>query len=379
MPNIKNLQKAANRILKAIKERERIILYGDADLDGVSSVIIVKESIQNLGGKIIDIYFPDREKEGPGITSSAIEKLQHFSPALLISLDCGVTDFKEVKRAKEIGFDVVIIDHHKVLGKLPPADIVVDPKQEGDEYPFKEFAAVGLAFKLAELLLKDKMSESLRDSFLELAALATMADRMPKEEENKFLIEEGLRNIENSWRPGIRALLSVDFLDDYNLYTKVYKMISILNVRDVEEGCPAAFKVLTTSSPEETEKIVARLKRKHQERKKKAQKIIEEVMRRDSQKGEPLIFEGEDYWDYPLISSVASIVCRDLAKPVFLFKKINGKSQGTVRVPSDIDSVDWMGKCKEHLITYGGHPPASGFRIKNENLEKFKKCLIENL
>ena len=189
---IKNLKKAANRILKAVKNKENIILYGDNDLDGATSVIVLKEAITTLGAKISAVYFPDREHEGYGITKQALKKLKIFSPGLLIVLDCGISNFKEIKLAKKIGFNVIVVDHHKVLGKVPEADIVVDPKQNSDTYPFKEFAATGIVFKLTELLLKNKMSSNLRKSFMELVALATIADMMPQIDENKTFIEEGL-------------------------------------------------------------------------------------------------------------------------------------------------------------------------------------------
>ncbi|MBD3208228.1 MAG: hypothetical protein GF370_02130 [Candidatus Nealsonbacteria bacterium] len=379
MANIKNLQKAADRILEAIDNKEKIILYGDADLDGVSAVIIVKEAIQNLKGKITEIYFPDREKEGYGITPHALGCLKEFSPALLIALDCGISNFEEIKKAHELGFEVIVIDHHKILEKLPEADIIVDPKQEGDSYPFKELSTGGIAFKLAELMLGDRMSEGLRDSFLELAGLSTMADKMPKEEDNEYFIEEGLRSLEDSWRPGIQAMFSMFSDLDYNRYNRISKIISILNVRDVEDGYPSSYNVLTTSSLEKLTEIISRLRRKNEERQEKMHRIVDEVRERDARKAEPIIFEGETYWDYPLISAVASIISQDVEKPVFLYKKLDEESQGTVRSPPGIDSVELMKKCKQYVETYGGHPRASGFRIKNEKLEKFKNCLIENL
>ncbi len=376
---IKNLKKVAERIFKAIKNKERIILYGDADLDGATSVIILEETIKNLGGNISAIYFPDREKEGYGITKNGLDYLKKFQPALLIALDCGIGNFKEIKLAKKMKFRVIVIDHHKILDKLPEADIIVDPKQKGDKYPFKELATVGIVFKLSELLLKEKMSQSLRKNFLELVALATMADMMPKVNDNKLFIEEGLGYMESSWRPGIKTLFEADFLKNFNLYEKVSKIISMLNVRDVENKIPTSFLILTTSSSQKLAKMIQRLREKNELRKERVKEITQELEERIFKSKEPIIFEGDSLWEYPLISSVASIVCRDFGKPTFIFKKLKKESQGTVRVPSNIDSVSLMGKCKKYLITYGGHAKASGFRIKNENLEKFKSCLIKNL
>ena len=161
MQEIKNLKKAADRILKAIKKKEKIILYGDADLDGTASVIITEEAIRNLGGTISAFYFPDRETEGYGLTEKALDLLKKESPALLIVLDCGIGNVKEVSLAKKLGFKVVIIDHHEALDKLPSAEIIVDPKQKSDKYPFKKLACAGIAFKLAEAVLGKKMTESL--------------------------------------------------------------------------------------------------------------------------------------------------------------------------------------------------------------------------
>ena len=183
---IKNLKKVANRIKKAIKLKEKIILYGDADLDGIASVIVLEETIKNLGGKIQAVYFPDREIEGYGINETALNYLKKFSPALFIALDLGIGNFKEIESAKKFGFEVIIIDHHKVLGnKIPKASLVVDPKQKQDKYPFKGLATAGIAFRLSKLLLGDVFSENLKNSFLELVALATIADMMPQENENE--------------------------------------------------------------------------------------------------------------------------------------------------------------------------------------------------
>lgn len=376
---IKNLEKASRRILKAINNKERIILYGDADLDGATSVIILKETIKTLGGNVCEIYFPDREKEGYGITEKGLGFLDKFKPALLIALDCGIGNFKEIKLAKKLGFSVIVVDHHKVLDRLPEADIIVNPKQKEDKYHFKDLAAAGIAFKLSESLLKNKMTEALRKNFLELVALATIADMMPKVSENKLFIEEGLRSLENSWRPGIKALLESSFLKEFNLHERVSKIISMLNIRDVKNRFPTSFLVLTNSSLKELEEIIQKLRKKNEIRKIRIGEIMQEIKERSLKEKGPIVFTGDDAWEYPLISSAASIICRYFKKPTFIFKKLETESQGTVRVPGDIDSVELMEKCKQYLITYGGHAKASGFRIKNEKLEKFKSCLIENL
>lgn len=374
---IKNLKKAARRILKAIKNKERIILYGDADLDGVSSTIILKETIKNLGGQISSIYFPDRENEGYGINEKALNYLKNLAPALFVALDLGIGNFKEAKLAKEIGFELIIIDHHEILDKVPEASIVVDPKQNDDEYPFKGLANVGIVFKLSQILLGEKFSDNLKNSFLELTALGTLADLMPIVDENKIVVEEGLRSLRKTFRPGLKAFF--EFLGDGVAEADIFqKIIPALNTSERTNHLNEAYLLLTCSSIEGCRELARNLVDKTGKKQTRIKEIVQEVENRISGKlQEPVIFEGDSSWPLMLAGSVASIVCQRYKKPVFIFKKKEEESCGSVRNPKDMNSVEAMKKCSDFLITFGGHRQASGFRIKNENLTKFKECLIE--
>lgn len=375
---IKNLNKAAKRILKAIKDKEKIILYGDADLDGVASVIILKESIVNLGGDLPVVYFPDREKEGYGITETALKSFKNHAPALIVAADCGIGNFKEINEAKKLGFSVILIDHHEILDKLPKADIIVDPKQKGDRYLFKKFAATGLVYKTALALFGEKIPSVLNNNFLELTALATVADMMPKESENRIFIEQGLPLLKESFRPGIKIFFEVKEFDSYpDLNLKISKIISILNVRDVKGKMPASFRLLTAPSLAKAKEIFKKLLQKNQIRKEKIEKILLDVEKRIELKSDSVIFEGEKYFEVETISTVASLVSKKFQKPAFIFKKMEKESQGTVRTPYNIDAVSLMKGCSKYLLTFGGHPQAAGFRIKNENLDKFKEMLLK--
>jgi single-stranded-DNA-specific exonuclease len=390
---IKNLKKVARRIKKAIRNNERIILYGDADLDGVASLIILKESIRNLGGEVAMIYFPDREKEGYGINDKALNLLKKITPALLILLDCGISNFQEVKVAKKLGFEIIIIDHHEILDKLPEAEIIVDPKQKGDKYPFKGLATAGIVFKLAAVLLGKNFSGNLKKSFLELVAIATVADMMPQVNENKIFAEEGLAALEKTFRPGLKVFGELNATRDrdhsFSKREISQKIISALNSSETKEHLTASY-LLLTSVDKKTAKILAEdLLEKSYQRQLRIREIIDEVEERISAPhhflkksgggvAEPLIFEGSDRWGVTLLGPVASRICQKYQKPVFIFKKDKTESQGGVRSPVGVDSVALLKKCQKYLLTYGGHPQASGFRIKNENLEKFKHCLIKN-
>lgn len=374
---IKNLKKAANRILKAIKSRERIIIYGDSDMDGVCSVIILKDSIKSLGAEKIDIYFPDREIEGYGINKTALKKLKNKVPSLFISLDCGIGNFKEVNLAKKMGFKVIIIDHHEILDKIPMADIVVDPKQKGDCYPFKNFANVGLVYRLSKLLLKDKMTDSLKRDFLELAAMATIADMMPRTDDNEEIIIEGLNSLKESWRPGIQALLSLEEVKRLTSTQQVNKMNSLLNIRNTKDNLPFAYRLLTIPDFNEAGKMAEELLEKNEEKKRKINEVIEETERMILLRKENIIFEGSSVWELIILGVACSLLVKKYNKPVFLYKKGEEESQGSIRAPEGYNVVEAMKSCKKHLDTYGGHPKAAGFKAKNKNLEKFKKCLID--
>lgn len=377
---IKNLDKAAQRILKAIEDQEEIIIYGDTDVDGVTSTIILEETIKSLGGKIAALYFPDRDVDGYGINRAGLNFLKQYSPALLISVDFGVTNYDEVNLAKKMGFKVMIIDHHEVMGKLPRAEVIVDPKQKDDPYPFKGLSAAGVVFKLSEFLFKDRMAGALKNNFLELTALSTIADMMPRESENRFFIDEGLASLKNSFRPGLKVFFENDYFRDVTDFNqKVFKIISILNVRDVKGGYPASFRLLTVHSEKEAEEIVAELLEKHRITRQKIEETIEEIEEKHLKHKDPIIFDGKESFDSALLSPAASILCQKHKRPVFLFRKMDKESQGTIRTPKDVNSLDMLKECSKHLVSYGGHAQASGFRVKNDDIDKLKKCLIKSL
>ena len=379
MPEIKNLKKAAKRILKAVKNKERIILYGDADLDGIGAVVILEETIKNLGGQIASVYFPDREIEGYGINKSALNILKDKAPALFISLDLGIGNFEEIKIAEKLGFELLIIDHHQILDKLPEASIIVNPNQKGDKYPFKKFATVGLVFELSKILLKKNFSENLKQSFLELTALATIFDMMPETDDNEAFIAEGVRSLETTFRPGLKVFFKTDLIKECNSTRHIaQKIISALGAGERIDHLNETYLLLKTSSEEEAENLAKILIEKSSKKQLRTRKIVEEIEERMVEKPQdPIVFEGNPLWPLVLTGPVASKICRQYGKPTFIFK-INGEeSVGGVRTPKEMNSVEAMKSCSNLLMTYGGHPQASGFRLKNENLEKFKECLIE--
>lgn len=376
---VKNVPEAAERIKKAIDKKERIILYGDADLDGVCSVLILKEALKNMGGEIAAVYFPNREEEGYGITKTALEALGKFAPALFIAMDLGISNFEEIDLANQKGFEVILIDHHQILGSLPSAFLIVDPKQEGEQYPFTSFAACGLTLRVAEHVLGKAMTNSLRKSLVELATLGTIADMMPREQDNQALIEEGLSYLPQSWRPGLQALFQFEpFSQALSLEEKIARVISLLNVRDIQYGLPAAFRLLVVSSLQDAEALLERLWEISKVRHGNIRAFVEEVERNIAARRDDLIiFEGTTELEYVLLGGAASVLANRYKKPVFLYRERGAESLGSVRAPLGYDTVKAMTYCSQFLSTYGGHAQASGFRLKTEHIDQFRSCLIK--
>jgi single-stranded-DNA-specific exonuclease len=375
MQKIKNIEKAAERIKKAVQNKERIILYGDSDLDGISSVVILEEAIKNLGGHVDCSFFPDRENDGYGINLKALDILKEKAPALLITLDLGIGNITEIDVANEMGFEVIVIDHHEPLAGSPKASIIVDPKQEDDDYPFKGLANVGVTYNLCMELIGNGISQNLKNSFLELAALGTISDMVPQVEQNQEIIEQGLRSLKNTFRPALRAFLNI--LGNGEVFEGALpKIISGLNAAESVKFENESYLLLTSSSIAQCKEMAEVLLGKNKYKQTLVKNITQEIERRISQKpDEPVIFEGDPSWKLTLAGSVASIICNKYEKPAFIFKKMDSESCGSVRNPKGTNSVDAMKSCDSFLMTYGGHAQASGFRVKNEHLDKFKDCL----
>src|SRR3989344_4473194 len=380
---IKNLRKAALRIKKAIKNQERIILYGDSDLDGAASVVIVKESVEGLGGKVDQVYFPDRNKERHGLNEQAVHNLKPKAPALLILLDCGIGNFQEIKLARKLGFEVIVIDHHIILGKLPKAHIIVDPKQPGDRYPFKELATGGLALKLAFELLGENSPIIKERNFFEIAALATIADMMVQTDDNQDIIETGLRGLKTPTRPSLKIFFELDkSLNSLSSREVAQKIVAILNSGDAKNHINAIYSLLVSDNKKTITSLVKNLIEQKAQRQKRVKEITNEVEKiAIKNTKDPIVFASKNRWQYSLLGAVASRICGKYKKPAFLtqkdFNKKDGLGAGAVRMPKGVDAVKAMTHCKKLLKTFGGHPAAAGFSIEVGNLKEFKSCLIK--
>ncbi len=375
---VKNIDKAAERLKKAAENKEKIVLHGDSDLDGISSVVILKETLEGIKADVSFVYFPDRGgEEGHGLSFQAIDYLKKEikNKFLMVILDSGTTSFEQIKKAEDSGIEVIVVDHHQPFNNLPDASLIVNPKQIKDNYPFKNLANAGIVFKLAEEILGDEMSLEKKDSFLELTALATISDMMEQEKDNKFFIEKGLKSLENTQRKSLKILKEA-IKESSSIKETAQKMIALLNVGKVINYKTEGYDLLVSQNDKEIKKIIKSLIFRINEKYLR----VEEIMKEIEAKGdfsENVVFEYSSQWETSLLGSVASKLYQKTKKTVFLLSVGKDKSKGAVRAPSNVNAVDVMLKNSDILEAFGGHPPAAGLTIKNENIEEFKKRLIE--
>ncbi len=374
---IKNLEQAAQRIRRALDNRERIIIYGDSDMDGASSVFILKKTLEALCADykrkdLCAVYFPDREKEGYGLNLKALEFLSDFSPALIITLDCGIGNVNEIVQAKKQGFDVIVIDHHRVLPEMPDA-LIVDVHQPGDDYPFKEFANAGITLRLAQLFLSDK---ELLAEFCVMAALASIADMVKETGENKEIIDKGLSMLMETSNKALRFLISAQGFKKQDRQELLQKIIVPLNSAGNADHLNEAYNLICEQDDGKISKIIKSLINNNEEKQKSKKRVLGEITARIGEKTAlEYIFEGSKDWQLITLGSIATELAQKYDKPVFLYAIGETESVGSVRVPKNMNGVEILLHCRHLFITYGGHPPASGFRIKNDNIEKFNECL----
>ena len=392
---MKGVKEAVKEIKKAIKKQKKIIIYGDYDADGICSSVILLETLKKLGAKNIDVYIPDRSREGYGLNKEAVKKLAEKGIQLIITVDCGITDFEEIELAKKSGMETIVVDHHRVLEKIPKAKVVIDPHQAGDKYPFKELAAVGVVFKLISALIKDEkeIEEGFSKWFLDLVALATVADMMPLLGENRTLVKYGLVVLAQTKRIGLKELMKVSRITDYNLevidngngqiehkvngldsWTFAFALAPRINVAARLESADAAYRLLITESEDEGKKIALQLEKLNRQRQQSVEKIVKEIEARLSSKELPIvIFEADKNWPRGLVGLVASKISEKYFRPAFIFNINENKYNGSARSVKGFNLVEAISQAADLLEEFGGHPAAAGLTVLKKNFEKSKE------
>ena len=401
---MKDMKKAVKRIYKAIEKNEKILVYGDYDVDGITSSAIIVNTLIELKSIIskiektkakefIDIYIPDREAEGYGLNKKAIEKAKENKIDLIITVDCGISSVAEIEVANKLGIVVIITDHHHIPEKIPKALAVVNPKQKNCKYPFKELAGVGVAFKVVQALISvgDRHACPLRDGFekwlLDLVVLGTVADCVDLIGENRTLSKYGLLVINKTKRIGLKKLVSTTGLttrENGNVQKKKnidttaigFILAPRLNAAGRMDHANTSYELLITESEKEAEELVGKLEKNNYNRQRLTEKTIEEIKSRISKYKTDLpkiIIESDPEWKVGIVGLVAGKLTDEYARPFLILRANEDESAGSGRSVPEFNLIEAIEKCKDVLINFGGHSQAAGLKIKNENLKKFRK------
>lgn len=381
---MKGIPSAVKRIRKAIDEREKIWIYGDYDVDGITSVSLLTTCLRRLGAQA-DYYIPHRLDEGYGLNNDGLSELKNKGCDLIITADCGISSYDEVKFANSLGIDVIITDHHEPSDKLPPALVIIDPKLDDSGYPFDELAGVGVAFKLACALCEDSDNDFLLNQ-IDLVAMGTIADVVPLIGENRIIAKYGLSAINKSERFGIKALCQVSSIEQgaIDSYTVSYRLSPRINAAGRIDTALNAVRLMTTDSYQEAMELAQKLDKANKDRQNIEKYIMDSVQRQIQKmdiKSEKCLILAEEKWHLGVIGIVAAKIQELYYRPTILISLDADIGHGSARSIPEFDMFDALTKCSHLLTKFGGHKSAAGLTISRENIDKFRvefSKIVEN-
>lgn len=378
-----DMDKAVERIHTAISRGEKICVYGDYDTDGTTATALLLNTFRQMDVPA-DYYIPSRFDEGYGLSEDAIKKIHEKNDAkLIITVDCGITSVKEVALANQLGMDVIVTDHHQPEQEQPPAHALISPKIPGNEYPYKELAGVGLAFKLAQALIDDRR---FLESLLDLVALGTVVDMASLTGENRILSRLGLAELDKRERPGVHALCEaaghkIDTpLDGYALSFKLGPRINAAGRMDTAHK---VVDLLTTDSEDVATRIASQLNQANRDRQdleKQIQDQAAEIIEKEVDDNTVGIVVASDKWDEKaqgVVGIVAARLMQSYYKPAIVLAINGDEATGSGRCIAGMNLADSLVACTDLLVKHGGHAAAAGLTIETRNIPKFKDAFNE--
>ena len=375
------MDKAVSRIRKAIETEEHILVYGDYDVDGITAVALVWSTLKKLGANA-SFYIPNRLEEGYGLNIGAIKRAQKDAVNLIITVDCGISSFKEIAHANMLGIDTIVTDHHEILeGRIPDAHATINPLQEGCRYPFKHLAGVGLAYKLAKALYDG--TKHFAEDFIDLVSLGTVADVAPLIGENRALTKYGLEELNRRERTGLGALIEVSGLSGKDVSSGHIGYILGPRINAMGRvGSPLkALELLLTEDKEHALKLAKALDAENKSRQKIEAKILDEALskveREVNFKHHHVIVLAGEAWHPGVIGIVASRIADRFYRPTIMIS-LDGKfGKGSGRSIEDFHLFEHLLRCKDLLIGFGGHESACGLTIEKDKIDKFREMINE--
>ena len=386
---IPNMDAAVERLWKTRENNERLLIYGDYDVDGVSSTALLTEMLTELGWTV-QPYLPGRFDDGYGLSAEALEKcIEQFETDVVLAVDCGSTAVEAIEFLNERQIDILVLDHHQVSDPPPKPLAMVNP-QLSDDYPnFQELCSVGLAFKLAHALVKRGRQEGLQKErdldlrqYLDLVALGTVADLVPLTGENRKLVRSGLEQLGETDRPGVVALKNVaNVSKPVTVFNVGFQLGPRLNAAGRMDNPDASLNLLLAKDRYEAEKAAETLNNHNDERRKIERDIstqaVESVRKRFDPKNDFVIVEGNMEWHLGVIGIVASRVMREFYRPTFILASDGDGWKGSARSIEGFDLAEAMRGCDDLLNDHGGHAMAAGVSVKPGRLDAFRERINE--
>jgi len=365
-----DMEQAVERILQAIEYNEKIIIYGDYDVDGITSITVLKRFLQDREVPV-DYYIPNRIDEGYGLNKTAIQKIASKGYKLIITVDCGITSKEEIDLANELGIDVVITDHHEVPEELPKAIAVIDAKRKDSKYPFNQLAGVGVSFKLIQALSqKMQLPEKEYLKYLDIVCVGTISDIVPLLDENRVITKLGLKLVEQTKNMGLKALLEVADYKKIDSNTISFGIAPRINACGRLADAKIALELFLTEDFEKAKEIASKLNEYNLQRQEMEKNIYDEAVEELSKKDEEeqIIILGKEGWHHGVIGIVASKITEKYFKPSILICFDGDEGKGSGRSIPGFDLHEVLMECSEYLEKFGGHSMAGGITKKKNKI-----------
>jgi single-stranded-DNA-specific exonuclease RecJ len=370
-----DMEKAVERILIAIQNKEKIIIYGDYDVDGITSVTVLKKFLEEQGLKTGE-YIPNRLNEGYGLNKEAVKNISEQGYTLIITVDCGISCIEEIEYAKELGMEVIVTDHHEPGEIIPDCLAVVDAKRKDNKYPFNQLAGVGVVFKLIQSIsLKLNLEAKEYLKYLDIVCVGTISDIVPLIDENRVITKLGLKLVEKTRNIGLKTLLESTGYKEINSTTISFGIAPRINACGRMGEEKEALELFLTNNIQEAKQISERLNQYNIERQETEKQIFKQAIQEieEGNKDVPCIILGKEGWHHGIIGIVASKVTDIYFKPSILICFEGEEGKGSGRSIPGFDLHDAVMNCNTYVEKFGGHSMAIGINVKKENFEKFKK------
>ncbi len=374
---LKDMDKAVSRIKEAINHKQKITVYGDYDVDGVTSTAILVDYLLKCGGDV-NYYIPDRIDEGYGINKNALDRLKQEGTNLIITVDSGITAVEEIDYAIELGLDIIITDHHECKEEIPNACAVINPKQEGCNYPFKDFAGVGVTFKLIQALAgKEKQIEVMND-YCEIVCLGTIADVVPLLGENRLIVYYGLKKMHDTHNLGLKALNKASGISSNKKISTGFIGFGIaprINAAGRVGSALRAVELFLTNNQKKAEEIAYELNEENKNRQTTEAQILEEAFEMiekdiDLSEQKVIVLSGAN-WHHGVIGIVASRITEKYHRPTILISIEGDEGKGSGRSINGFNLFTALSACSNDLVKFGGHEQAAGLTLHTENIAVF--------